>query len=34
MAPTLAELIDCSIAISFRGGGQGVLVRRLREKGF
>jgi len=32
MAPTLAELIDFSITTRFRGGGQGVLLRRLREK--
>jgi len=32
MPPTLAELIDFSITTRFRGGGQGVLLRRLCEK--
>jgi hypothetical protein len=34
MAPTLAELIDCSITNRLEGGGQGVLLRRLRENRF
>jgi hypothetical protein len=32
MPPTLAEVIDCSKTIRLRGGGQGVLLRRLGEK--
>jgi hypothetical protein len=34
MAPTLAELIDCLITNRLRGGGQGVLLRRLRVNRF
>ena len=32
MPPTLSEVIDYTITVRFRGGGQGVLLRRLGEK--
>jgi hypothetical protein len=34
MPPSLAVVIDCSKPNRFRGGGQGVLLRRLRDKAF
>jgi hypothetical protein len=34
MPPTLAEVIDCSQTMRFRGGGQGVLLRRLQDIAF
>jgi hypothetical protein len=34
MPPTLAEVIDLFITNRFRGGGQGVVLRRLGEKRF
>jgi hypothetical protein len=33
MEPTPAQMIDYPTGIRFRGGGQGVLLRRLRAKG-
>jgi hypothetical protein len=34
MPPTLAQLIDHVMTNRFRGGGQGVLLRRLEENRF